>query len=81
MMLRVIRVAAIAIFACCVARSQQVGHSPAFEVASVKPSPPMDRSAPPSLAGCRGGPGTADPGVYTCRYATIQGLVIEAFGL
>jgi uncharacterized protein (TIGR03435 family) len=51
-----------------------------FEVASVKISPPIDYTKPPNF-GCNGGPGTTDPGLYVCRYATLQGLVIEAFGL
>jgi uncharacterized protein (TIGR03435 family) len=53
---------------------------PSFEVASVKLSPPLDRANAP-IFGCSGGPGTADPGLYACRYATLQGLIIEAFGL
>jgi uncharacterized protein (TIGR03435 family) len=51
-----------------------------FEVASVKISPPVDHTKPPNF-GCTGGPGTTDPGLYVCHYATLQGLVIEAFGL
>ena len=52
----------------------------AFEVASVKVSPPIDRTKPPTF-GCKGGPGTTDPGLYVCRYSTLQTLVIEAFDL
>jgi uncharacterized protein (TIGR03435 family) len=51
-----------------------------FEVASVKISPPFDRTKPP-MNGCSGGPGTSDPGLYQCHYLTLQALVIEAFGL
>jgi uncharacterized protein (TIGR03435 family) len=51
-----------------------------FEVASVKISPPVDRTKPPS-AGCDGGPATSDPGLYVCHYYSLQSLVIEAFGL
>jgi uncharacterized protein (TIGR03435 family) len=51
-----------------------------FEAASLKLSPPVDpRNA--RLVGCSGGPGTADPGLYTCRWATLQGLLIEGFDL
>jgi len=51
-----------------------------FEVASVKISPPIDHSKPPNF-GCSGGPGTADPGLYVCHYATLQTLVIQAYNL
>lgn len=51
-----------------------------FEAASIKISPPPDRTQPPHF-GCTGGPGTTDPGLYRCDHATLQSLIIEAFTL
>jgi uncharacterized protein (TIGR03435 family) len=67
------------LFAVCVAAYGQ-DQPTTFEVASVRISPPIDRTKPPKN-GCSGGPGTTDPGLYVCRYVTLQTLVIEAFGL
>ena len=47
-------------FTCFAAHAQ-----PAFEVASVKASKPPDGT--PRGIGCRGGPGTSDPGLITCE--------------
>jgi uncharacterized protein (TIGR03435 family) len=51
-----------------------------FEVASVKASPPR----PPNGAiriGCTGGPGTKDPGRWTCRNMTVSNLISNAYNL
>jgi uncharacterized protein (TIGR03435 family) len=49
-----------------------------FEVASIKPSPP-----PPAGVGsvvfCRGGPGTNDPGLYTCGNINLSALIGTAY--
>lgn len=66
--------------ACFSGKAQTSTDLPSFEAASVKVSPPPDRTKPPAF-GCRGGPETADPGLYTCDHATLQGLIIQAFGL
>jgi uncharacterized protein (TIGR03435 family) len=49
-----------------------------FEVASIKPSPPP---APGMgiLVGCRGGPGTNDPSLYTCQNISLSNLVTMAY--
>jgi uncharacterized protein (TIGR03435 family) len=66
------------LLACCVAYGQVAAPSPAFEVASVKLSPPPRE---PRGASCKGGPGTTDPGFYTCTNSDISFLVGAAFGL
>jgi uncharacterized protein (TIGR03435 family) len=53
--------------------------APAFEVASVKSSPPPGPGW--RSVGCKGGPGTADPGLFTCTNANIHLLVTSAFKL
>ena len=66
--------AALVLFACCAAYGQT------FDVASVKPSPPMEGTGMHSM-GCNGGPGTQSPGQYTCSNATLNMMVLQAFGL
>jgi uncharacterized protein (TIGR03435 family) len=66
------------LIACWVAYGQGADPSPAFEVASVKPSAPLRR---PSPAICKGGPGTSDPGFYTCTTSDLSFLVAGAFHL
>lgn len=50
-----------------------------FEVASINPSPPPDAKS--STTGCRGGPGTSDPGSFTCFNMTLANLVGLAYRL
>jgi len=66
------------LLACCIAYGQGADPSPAFEVASVKPSPLLRG---PSPAICKGGPETNDPGFYTCTNSDISFLVAGAFQL
>jgi uncharacterized protein (TIGR03435 family) len=71
--------AGIAVFACASAFGQPA-ESLTFEVASVKPSPPV----PPGgrgvcLGPLRGGPGTPDPGQITWTYAALRGLRMTAY--
>jgi uncharacterized protein (TIGR03435 family) len=49
-----------------------------FDVASIKPSPPP---APGMgiVVGCRGGPGTNDPALYTCQNISLSNLVTMAY--
>ena len=66
--------------------AQKPDPSVVFEVASVKPSPPMavpgaSGMRMPIRMGCSGGPGSQSPGQYTCTNAPIEILVREAFGL
>jgi uncharacterized protein (TIGR03435 family) len=70
----------IALAACFSGRAQTTTDLPRFEAASVKISPPPDRTKLPAF-GCKGGPETADPVFYACDHATLQTLIIQAFGL
>ena len=66
----------LALFACLALAAQN--RQPAFEAASIKASPPFDPTER-IINGCKGGPGTSDPGLYTCSYMPLNGLVIQAF--
>ena len=68
------------LFVSCVIYGQKPDSTIAFEVASLKASPPADQNVRP-VAGCTGGPGTPDPGQYTCRRALLAALVGTAFDL
>src|SRR5579871_2032115 len=46
-----------------------------FEVASLRPSPTPHGAA----VGCRGGPGTGDPGLFVCSNQTLANLVALAY--
>jgi uncharacterized protein (TIGR03435 family) len=50
-----------------------------FEAASIKQSAPP-AGAPP-IRQCKGGPGTADPGLFVCTRWSIGNLLMTAFGL
>jgi uncharacterized protein (TIGR03435 family) len=50
---------------------------PAFEVASVKPSPPRT----PMMVGATGGPGSKDPERYAAQNFDLGGLVQVAYGI
>ena len=67
------KIASIAIFIASIAYAQ----TPQFEVASVKPSAP-DRY---NGNGMSGGPGTKDPGLFTCDNARLVDLVLIAYDL
>jgi uncharacterized protein (TIGR03435 family) len=51
-----------------------------FEVASIKPAPPPEQTIMMGI-GCRGGPGTNDPGRWTCVNLNLPILVRNAFDL
>jgi len=53
---------------------------PAFEVASIKPAPPPDFSKT-VFWGPRGGPGTNDPGLYTCERCNLSELIAKAYDI
>jgi uncharacterized protein (TIGR03435 family) len=72
--------AVLMLLACCFAYSQTVDQPLSFEVASVKPSPPPERTGGMRM-GCSGGPGTPSPGQYTCSNATLAMMVQQAYGL
>ena len=50
-----------------------------FEVASIKPSAPPDGGR--MRVGSRGGPGSKDPGLYSCENYPLPALIRDAFGL
>src|SRR4051812_19252694 len=50
-----------------------------FEVASVKPSPPIQPNARVFFGPPRGGPGTGDPGQITWAYANMMSLLMTAY--
>jgi uncharacterized protein (TIGR03435 family) len=50
---------------------------PAFEVASIKPSP----AGPIRYMGDKGGPGSNDPGAYHCENCTIPMMVADAYSV
>lgn len=50
-----------------------------FEVASIKPSPPPGPGR--MLSGSRGGPGTNDPGLFTCERCSLSSLIFRAFDI
>jgi uncharacterized protein (TIGR03435 family) len=49
-----------------------------FEVATVKASPANDGRF---VRGCRGGPGTNDPGLFRCTNATLSNLIMRAYDI
>jgi len=79
-MRRVILGTALPLLVSCGLFGQPAETPPAFEVASVKPAPPREGNAP-FRVGCSGGPGSRDPGLYTCSNSNIANLVMQAYGL
>ena len=72
------------LLACSAAFGQTAGGHPSFEVASVKPATDTPHGAPgmPLVRyGCFGGPGTSDPGRFTCNSAPFAQLVFSAYHL
>jgi uncharacterized protein (TIGR03435 family) len=65
---------------CGVVYSQPAGNTLTFEVASVKASPPRQPNVPMRV-GCNGGPGTKDPGRWTCTNMTVSNLITNAYNL
>jgi len=60
-------------FACIASQGQQ--QELRFEVASIKPGTPLNRVGRP-----RGGPGTTDPGMFTCTSCDLALLISMAYG-
>jgi len=67
----------IAITFLCVAAHGQT--TTTFEVASIKPATPLGPLG--MRADRRGGPGTNDPGLYTCQNCPVEWVVSEAYDL
>lgn len=72
------RVGWLAIVACAIA-GVSLAQAPAFEVVSIKRAPPRDGR--PRQLGPSGGPGTSDPGIFTCGYCSVRDLILQAFGI
>jgi uncharacterized protein (TIGR03435 family) len=67
-----------AVFTCALALGQSAD-SPAFEVASVKPSAPGWERGGVYFGPARGGPGTPDPGQISWSYARLRDLLMAAY--
>lgn len=76
-MRRIATEAAFLIFAC--AACAQGADSLSFDVASVKPSPPVKAGQRVYYGPARGGPGTADPGQITWTYARFIDLLMAVY--
>jgi uncharacterized protein (TIGR03435 family) len=63
------------IFICCGANGQSTADLPSFVAASVKPA------AAPFVFRCWGGPGSPDPGQFTCTNAPLIVLLTTAYGV
>ena len=53
----------------------------AFEVASIKPSAPLTGNGGPRFMGMTGGPGSRDPGRFTCSNCSLSMLVTQAYDI
>ena len=83
-MIRAIAGAGLALFISSMAFSQSTAALPSFEVASVKVAEPPKPDAQGHLfimRGCRGGPGTTDPGTLTCTNTPLKQLLVRAYDL
>ena len=70
------RILFLALFACR-AFAQGEDHE-AFEAVSIKKSPPPEPGFMPHL-GCRGGPESKDPGLWTCENEALRMVVQQAY--
>jgi len=67
----------IAAAACCGLALAQTPASPSFEVASIKPSGPMEMGR--IMMGIAGGPGTPDPGQFRASNLPLSRLIMAAY--
>ncbi len=83
-MIRTIVSAGLALFCSSMAFGQSTAALPSFEVASVKVAEQPKPDAQGRLfimRGCRGGPGTTDPGTLTCNNTPLKQLLVKAYEL
>jgi len=66
------------VFMSCAMSGQPAG-GPAFEVATIRPVPPPTGRV--ARAGPNGGPGTRDPGLYTCTFCELTPLILQAYDI
>jgi uncharacterized protein (TIGR03435 family) len=82
-MIRAFSAVAVALFLIAPMRGQTAPVKPEpkleFDVASIKPAPPPDGRG--MIVGSRGGPGSKDPGLYTCQNCSLSNLVSSAYSL
>ena len=71
------RIGLLLVCSIAIGNAQNTADQPAFEVASIRPSP----TGPYSYMGRKGGPGTKDPGIYRCEQCTLLMMVQEAYGV
>jgi uncharacterized protein (TIGR03435 family) len=71
----------LALFVCGPSYGQAADQPLQFDVASIKPAPPRKEGEPWGMMGCFGGPGSKDPGRYTCAKASVFMMAIQAYGL
>jgi uncharacterized protein (TIGR03435 family) len=67
------------LIALCSLAAQAQTAQPSFEVASIKPAAPLGPMG--MRADRRGGPGTSDPGTYTCANCPVNWVLDEAYDL
>jgi uncharacterized protein (TIGR03435 family) len=74
--MKIYMVGALAVLLTCSAQTDLSG--PTFEVASLKKADP-NSPGPPNV--CKGGPGTSDPGLFSCTNEALSGLILQAYHL
>src|ERR1035438_10762576 len=83
-MMRTIISASLTLLTSSMAFGQPTEALPSFEVASVKVAEQPKPDAQGRLfimRGCRGGPGTTDPGTLTCNNTPLRQLLVTAYTL
>jgi uncharacterized protein (TIGR03435 family) len=80
-MKRAIAGTVLALFVCGAPYGQAADQPLEFEVASIKPAPPRKEGEPWGMRGCFGGPGSKDPGRYSCAKASVSVMAIYAYGM
>ena len=78
MVVKLIPIALTYLAAMCLAAQGQMS-KPTFEVASIKPATPQGPMG--MRANRKGGPGTGDPGTYTCENCPVYWVLSEAYDL
>lgn len=68
----------LTVFMSCAMSGQPAG-GPAFEVATIRPVPPPNGVV--ARVGPSGGPGTRDPGLYTCTFCGLTSLILQAYDI
>ena len=70
----------LALLICGAGYGQAAEEALEFEVASVKVAPPRKPGEPRGMVGCFGGPGSKDPGRFTCAKASVSLMALYAYG-